>query len=93
MSSDAVITILTRGVTDLQGVFKLGVGAAIYFLCDRERALRSWGAEPSEGHGPRINIPNDDPFRPYRTVSTCPPGKFPVIVDWPRPGDMGCGPF
>lgn len=70
-----------------------GEGAYTYFLCDRDHAIVSWGAEPPEGQSPRINIPNNDPFRPYRTVSTCPPGKFPVILDWPRPGDMGCGPF
>ncbi len=60
-------------------------------LCDRDHSIKEWDAEP-EGDGPRINIPTNDPFKPYKTVTTCPPDTLPVVADWPRPGDMACHP-
>lgn len=70
-----------------------GEGKEAAFLCDTDRKVKDWEAEPPEGDGPRINIATNDPFKPYRTVTACPPGKDTVVVDWPRPGDMGCKPF
>lgn len=69
-----------------------GEGKEGKFLCDTDHKVKDWEASPPEGDAPRINVPTNDPFQPYRAVSTCPPGKSPVLVDWPRPGDMTCKP-
>lgn len=58
-------------------------------LCDRDHSVKDWSAEPA-GDGPRTSIPTDDPFKPYRSVSACPPDQVPYLTDWPRPGDMAC---
>ena len=70
-----------------------GEGKKAMFLCDTDHKIKEWEAAPPEGDGPRIHMATNDPFKPYRVVSACPPGKDPVLVDWPRPGDMACKPF
>lgn len=70
-----------------------GEGKEGMFLCDRDHKVKDWEAAPPDDDAPRINMATNDPFKPYRSVSTCPPGKDPVLVDWPRPGDLACKPF
>lgn len=70
-----------------------GEGKEGMFLCDTDHKVKDWEAAPPDGEGPRINMATNDPFKPYKSVSACPPGKDPVLVDWPRPGDMACKPF
>lgn len=69
-----------------------GPGDDAVMLCDRDHSIKDWSAAPA-GEGPRIHIPTDDPFQPYRAVSACPPSQVPYLTDWPNPGDMACMKF
>ena len=46
--------------------------------------------EKPPGWKGRILAPSNDAYQGFKEVARCQPKHHPVVINWPRPGDMRC---